>query len=161
MGEWVGRLVLAVVVAGGAGGALAQMGENAQRSSAQVRALERRAERAEERPWIEVPSVTAAEARGLLGRPGVHVVDVTCAARAGDLSHQLPGTQWRDCARVEEWAPAYPRGDTLLVYCACGDKPRSARVVQQLQRLGFSRAIHLVGGFDAWEDAGFPLEPRP
>jgi rhodanese-related sulfurtransferase len=31
-------------------------------------------------------------------------------------------------------------------------------VALQLRQLGFSKAFALTGGFDAWKDAGLPLE---
>jgi rhodanese-related sulfurtransferase len=33
-------------------------------------------------------------------------------------------------------------------------------VAQQLSDLGRQNARFLVGGFDAWRDAGYPLEPK-
>jgi rhodanese-related sulfurtransferase len=32
-------------------------------------------------------------------------------------------------------------------------------VALQLQRIGFEHAAALTGGFDAWRQAGMPLEP--
>jgi 3-mercaptopyruvate sulfurtransferase SseA len=34
-------------------------------------------------------------------------------------------------------------------------------VAQSLQRAGWPRARALQGGWDAWQAAGLPIEPRP
>jgi rhodanese-related sulfurtransferase len=33
-------------------------------------------------------------------------------------------------------------------------------LAQKLQDLGYKKVWALQGGFDAWRDAGFPLEPK-
>jgi len=33
-------------------------------------------------------------------------------------------------------------------------------VAQQLRDQGFSQAYALIGGFDAWQKAGSPVEPK-
>lgn len=34
-------------------------------------------------------------------------------------------------------------------------------MVQKLQKLGFTNAFHLEGGWLAWKRAGYPVEPLP
>lgn len=47
-------------------------------------------------------------------------------------------------------------GKRLIYYCAYGE--RSALAVQTSQGMGLDNVCHLVGGIDAWEKAGGPLE---
>ncbi len=44
------------------------------------------------------------------------------------------------------------QNEDILVYCLSGG--RSALAVEALQKLGWSRAVSLAGGFAAWRDAG-------
>lgn len=44
----------------------------------------------------------------------------------------------------------------MLLYCAAGG--RSASALRFLQGQGFDRAKHIVGGIQAWHEAGLPLE---
>lgn len=44
----------------------------------------------------------------------------------------------------------------ILVYCASG--VRSALAADVLQVLGFTRVRSVVGGFNAWSEAGLPVE---
>ena len=47
-------------------------------------------------------------------------------------------------------------GKRLIYYCAYGE--RSALAVETSQAMGLENVCHLVGGIDAWEKAGGPLE---
>jgi rhodanese-related sulfurtransferase len=44
----------------------------------------------------------------------------------------------------------------IVLYCRTG--PMSARAAQDLVRLGYTNVYNLVGGFNAWVEAGLPLE---
>ncbi|GAB4256921.1 rhodanese-like domain-containing protein [Deferrisoma sp.] len=72
----------------------------------------------EERPWIVVPTMQVEDLAARLGEEGLVVIDVTCRERRGRLSGQIPGAVWRDCTRVEEWAPEFRKDQFLVVYCA-------------------------------------------
>ena len=56
--------------------------------------------------------------------------------------------------RLGELDPA----DTIVAHCHHG--ARSARVVNFLRQMGFSRAINLAGGIDAWSEEVDPSVPR-
>lgn len=45
----------------------------------------------------------------------------------------------------------------LILHCASGG--RSALAAETLQRLGYSRVAHLVGGLTTWKQAGQPVAP--
>jgi membrane protein DedA with SNARE-associated domain/rhodanese-related sulfurtransferase len=51
-----------------------------------------------------------------------------------------------------------PRDQEIVLYCTCPNEATSARVAQQLRRLGITRVRPLAGGFSAWRDRGFPIE---
>lgn len=40
------------------------------------------------------------------------------------------------------------------------DEATSARVALELQRAGWPNARALVGGWQAWEESGLPVEPK-
>ncbi|CCQ72697.1 rhodanese-like domain-containing protein [Magnetospira sp. QH-2] len=45
---------------------------------------------------------------------------------------------------------------TVVLHCAVGK--RSAVAAKQLLQAGHARAVHMVGGLNAWKDAGLPTE---
>lgn len=78
----------------------------------------------------------------------------------------IPGAAWIP-RNVLEWrldpdsGATDPRfGDVdakLILFCSEGYA--SSLAAATLRRLGFSGATDLVGGFDAWEAAGLPVDP--
>ncbi len=67
--------------------------------------------------------------------------------------HMLPGELAR---RHEE----IPRDRDVVLYCTCPNEATSAMMTLRLHRLGITRVRPLAGGFDAWVEGGFPLEPK-
>jgi NhaP-type Na+/H+ or K+/H+ antiporter len=54
-----------------------------------------------------------------------------------------------------------PRDAWLVLYCTCPAEETSGRVARELKRSGWPRARALVGGLDAWQSAGLPMESKP
>jgi rhodanese-related sulfurtransferase len=50
-------------------------------------------------------------------------------------------------------------GKDLIVMCPEGYS--SSLAAATLQQIGLARAIDMIGGFEAWRDAGLPVEPCP
>jgi glyoxylase-like metal-dependent hydrolase (beta-lactamase superfamily II)/rhodanese-related sulfurtransferase len=111
-------------------------------------------------------SLTPAEARDLLGRPEVVLIDLrdkTERIRHGVIpgsvhapypeldEHIGPGGLLHELARAT--------GKRLVFYCAFGE--RSAMAVEAAEEAGLARACHIKGGLDAWKQAQGPLEPEP
>ncbi len=52
-----------------------------------------------------------------------------------------------------------PRDRDVIVYCTCPSEATSAKVALTLRRFGIERIRPLRGGYDAWKDKGYPLDP--
>jgi rhodanese-related sulfurtransferase len=65
--------------------------------------------------------------------------------------------EWR-CDPSSGWANPHLAGETLVLVCAQGYSSSLAAV--SLRELGLE-AGDLVGGFEAWCDAGLPVAPAP
>jgi rhodanese-related sulfurtransferase len=98
-------------------------------------------------------------------RDGAVLVDVRSdAQRAGD--GVVPGAVHHP-RNVLEWRadPASPWRDARLaaydhhLIVMCDEGYQSSLAAANLQELGLHRATDLVGGFQAWRDAGLPVEP--
>jgi rhodanese-related sulfurtransferase len=55
--------------------------------------------------------------------------------------------------------PRWPKDRLILAFCDWPQDATSAHVALQLRERGFTEAYALFGGFDAWQSAGFPVEP--
>lgn len=73
---------------------------------------------------------------------------------------QLPGSLriWR--GELEERIDEIPRGQPVVIYCACHYEHSSARAALTLEEYDYDELYILVGGIKAWQDAGLPLEPK-
>ena len=73
------------------------------------------------------------------------------AGHAAGAVHLGKGIIERD---IEANAPA--KDTTLVLYCGGGF--RSALAADNLQKMGYTNAISLDGGWKAWQQAGLPVE---
>src|SRR6266508_4168142 len=53
-----------------------------------------------------------------------------------------------------------PRDRDIVLYCSCPNEVSSARAALLLRRRGILRVRPLLGGFDAWRERNYPIEPR-
>ena len=70
----------------------------------------------------------------------------------------LPGAVWRDPASVTSWAAELAPGKEVVVYCVYGHEVGRATAMR-LRAAGVN-ARYLDGGFDGWEKAGLPVQPK-
>lgn len=112
----------------------------------------------------QVPRIALAEARALLGRPDVLVVDVRDAPeveRSGKIEGAVHVSRGMLEFRADPGSPfhdaRFDPSKTVLVYCASGG--RSALAGKTLRELGYERVFNL-GSFKDWQAAGGPIE-RP
>ena len=107
-------------------------------------------------------AVTPVQARGLVGRADVALVDLRERAErekhgviSGSLHAPYPDLEAniRTGGMLNELARA--TGRRIVFYCAFGE--RSAMAVQAAQDAGMASACHIHGGLDAWRKAGGEL----
>ena len=107
-------------------------------------------------PLPAVEHVDAAGAAKLLSGDGVVVLDVR-TPREFAAGH-IKGAKLIDfkgsgfAGKLGE----LDRNQKYLVHCAVGG--RSAQSLDTFRKLGFTRVVHLDGGFNAWAAAGNPVE---
>ncbi len=70
----------------------------------------------------------------------------------------LPGALRISPKEVAAHAEDLPHDRDVILYCTCPSEETSAKVAQQLLKLGVHRVRPLRGGFEVWRDAGYPLE---
>ena len=85
------------------------------------------------------------------------LVDVRSAiTQAG--TGKIPGARAIDMQNIAAGFEGMPVDGEVIVYCACPNEATAVKVAQKLQKLGFKRIRPLLGGIDAWIDAGFEVE---
>jgi rhodanese-related sulfurtransferase len=110
-----------------------------------------------------VPRVSPAEARALIGRDNVLIVDVRDPSEV-QVSGKIKGAvnvsrgmlEFRADPESPYHNPAFQKDKTLLVYCASGG--RSALVGKTLKDFSYA-SVYNIGGFKELADAGLETEP--
>ena len=108
--------------------------------------------------------VTPEQASAELG-DGALLVDVRTEAQratngeiAGALAIGLNVLEWR-LDPASEWRIPQATDHDVRVIVVCQEGYSSSLAAARLQSLGLHRATDVIGGFDAWRDAGLPVEP--
>ena len=109
-----------------------------------------------------VPRVPPAEARALIGRGSVLIVDVRDPPEVqasgkikGAVSVSRGMLEFRADPDSPYHDPAFQKDKTVLVYCASGG--RSALVGKALKDFGYA-TVYNLGGFKELADAGLETE---
>jgi len=85
------------------------------------------------------------------------IVDVRSeAARVLD-SRIIPGALLADVNSVDLIVKAVPLDAELVIYCTCPNEASAAVVAKALMSRGYKRVRPLLGGLDAWDEAGYPI----
>jgi membrane protein DedA with SNARE-associated domain/rhodanese-related sulfurtransferase len=109
---------------------------------------------------LRMDRITVAELRKLIddGREIV-ILDV----RPKEIRLQegtIPGAVSAHPADIDPAVKAYPRETEIVVYCACPNEASAATAAKHLKQAGFKKIRPLLGGIDAWVQAGHPVK-RP
>lgn len=89
-------------------------------------------------------------------KDGRIVIDVRKPAARRQSGYGMPGAVWLHPFAAAAWAQAY-RGRSVVVFCVHGHEVSQA-VRGFLDDMG-ADALMLEGGFEAWREAGYPVEP--
>jgi molybdopterin/thiamine biosynthesis adenylyltransferase/rhodanese-related sulfurtransferase len=101
-----------------------------------------------------VPQVSPEEAKALLDRGGVQLVDVR-EPWEHDEAH-IPGCRLIPLGEVPLRYGEIARETPVVVYCKSGG--RSAKAVAFLLEQGYEKSLNLSGGILAWANAQLPIE---
>ena len=110
-----------------------------------------------------VPRLNPAEARAMIGKENVLIVDVRDApelASAGKLKGAVNVSRGMLEFRADPESPfhnpAFQKDKTVLIYCGSGG--RAALSGKTLKELGY-QSVYNAGGFKELADAGLETEP--
>jgi rhodanese-related sulfurtransferase len=104
--------------------------------------------------------ITVAELRKLIDDgQEIVILDVRSKEiRAQDGT--IPGAVPAHPTDTDPALKGYPRETEIIVYCACPNEESAATAAKHLKQAGFKKIRPLLGGIDAWVQAGHPVE-RP
>ena len=86
------------------------------------------------------------------------IIDVRShAARLID-TRLIPGAVLADLNGIDRATYPIAFDQELITYCSCPNEVSAAKAAKALLSQGYRRVRPLLGGLDAWEEAGYPLE---
>ena len=105
---------------------------------------------------VRMARITVEELKSLMeAQPKPLVVDLRGAAeRLGD-GRAIPGAQAISLAEIERRMADFPKEREIVFYCSCPNEASAATAAKALHDLGYSRVRPLLGGLDAWIEAGY------
>lgn len=95
-----------------------------------------------------------------LDDPAIVVLDARTGSSWEHEKHKIKGAVRHEPRQAGEWAKSLDKSKHYVLYCTCYDESTSLRVGLRLLENGVPHVYALVGGWDAWVDAGLPVEPR-
>jgi membrane protein DedA with SNARE-associated domain/rhodanese-related sulfurtransferase len=110
---------------------------------------------------LRLARITADDLRGLLRtRKGTVVFDVRSRVARGRDPRFIPGALALDIEDLDKRLDELPADEEIVFYCSCPNEASAAVVARRLIDRGYTRVRPLLGGLEAWAEAGYALEAR-
>ncbi len=110
---------------------------------------------------MEVTRVTIEEIQSRMERGEEFTfIDARNAKAWAEAETKLPQAVRVPADEVEQHLAEIPHDRTVITYCTCPHEASSAEVAQKLSAHGYKNVHPLFVGFDAWQKAGLPLDPK-
>jgi membrane protein DedA with SNARE-associated domain/rhodanese-related sulfurtransferase len=109
---------------------------------------------------VRMARITVEELRSLMNaEPKPLVVDLRGAIERLSDGRAIPGARAISLAEIERRIGDFPRDREIIFYCNCPNEASAASAAKALHDLGYERVRPLLGGLEAWIDAGYEFEP--
>lgn len=110
---------------------------------------------------MEATRVTIDEIKARLDRGEEFTfLDTRNAEAWSEAKTKLPGAIRVPGDEVAQHLSEISHERTVITYCTCPHEASSAQVAVELASHGYKNVHPLFIGFEAWEKAGLPLEPK-
>lgn len=83
---------------------------------------------------------------------GKHIIDVRRKSDLDASVEKVPGANWHDPEKLEDWVDTLPGDREIVLYCVRGGSVSNG-VVDALQAKGL-KARFIEGGIEGWKAAG-------
>ena len=107
---------------------------------------------------LRINRITVGELRKLIDDDVSLVILDVRAKEARVRDGIIPGAIAAHPEDIDPIVRDYDRDAEIIIYCACPNEASAALAAKHLKDAGFRRIRPLLGGVDAWIDAGYPIE---
>jgi rhodanese-related sulfurtransferase len=102
--------------------------------------------------------VSVDELKQLLNEKKVQALVDVRSALTQAATGRIPGALAIDMQKLEASFKGVPTEGEVILYCACPNEATAVKVAQRLKKVGYTRIRPLLGGIDAWIEAGHEVE---
>jgi rhodanese-related sulfurtransferase len=88
------------------------------------------------------------------------LLDARSSKEWSESDVKLPCSIRIHITEIGKYLAKIPKNILVVTYSTCRHEKLSVKVTQILSESGFANAHFLLGGFDAWVSAGYPLEAK-
>ncbi|MBB4654270.1 membrane protein DedA with SNARE-associated domain/rhodanese-related sulfurtransferase [Xanthomonas sp. F14] len=85
------------------------------------------------------------------------VLDIRAPGYRDLQPYTIPGAVFADERQLAQILASVPRDRSVVIYCACPDEVSAAWLAGRMRERGYGDVRPLLGGLDAWRDAGHPV----
>ncbi|KIJ00500.1 hypothetical protein DGM85_09330 [Xanthomonas phaseoli pv. phaseoli] len=85
------------------------------------------------------------------------VLDIRAPGYRQLQPYTIPGAVFADERQLAQILASVPRDRSVVIYCACPDEVSAAWLAARMREHGYRDVRPLLGGLDAWRDAGHPV----
>lgn len=89
------------------------------------------------------------------------VVDVRSQATRVVDNRIIPGAVMVNLGGIDQELDHVPIDRAVVIYCSCPNEVSAAKAAKTLMMQGYRRVRPLLGGLDAWADAGYEIQFLP
>jgi membrane protein DedA with SNARE-associated domain/rhodanese-related sulfurtransferase len=107
---------------------------------------------------LRMDRITVSELRQLIDDGQELVILDVRPQEVREQDGMIPGAVSAHPASIDPVVAKYSLDSEIVVYCACPNEESAASAAKHLKRAGFKRIRPLLGGIDAWVQAGHPIE---
>jgi membrane protein DedA with SNARE-associated domain/rhodanese-related sulfurtransferase len=107
---------------------------------------------------LRMDRVSVDELKQLLNDNKVQALVDVRSALTQAATGRIPGALAIDMQKLEDSFKGVPPEGEVILYCACPNEATAVKVAQRLKKVGYTRIRPLLGGIDAWIEAGHEVE---
>ena len=107
---------------------------------------------------LRMDRVSVDELKQLLNENKVQALVDVRSALTQAATGRIPGALAIDMQKLEASFKDVPTEGEVILYCACPNEATAVKVAQRLKKVGYTRIRPLLGGIDAWIEAGHEVE---
>jgi membrane protein DedA with SNARE-associated domain/rhodanese-related sulfurtransferase len=107
---------------------------------------------------LRMDRVSVDELKQMLDQNKIQALVDVRSALTQAATGRIPGALAIDMQKIEDSFKGVPIDGEVVLYCACPNEATAVKVAQKLRKVGYKRIRPLLGGIDAWIDAGLEVE---